>query len=93
MLRSGCSWRMLPHDLPVWQTVYHYYRCWLRDGTWQQVVDALHIQMPELAQAAVSGTLHHEKPTRYNVVRIHCRIAQHNTPDDEPKKLSSLGNA
>jgi putative transposase len=23
VLRSGCSWRMLPHDLPPWQTVYH----------------------------------------------------------------------
>ena len=21
-LRSGCPWRMLPHDLPPWQTVY-----------------------------------------------------------------------
>jgi putative transposase len=23
---SGCSWRMLPHDLPAWQTVYAYFR-------------------------------------------------------------------
>ena len=22
LLRSGCSWRMLPHDFPPWQTVY-----------------------------------------------------------------------
>ena len=25
-IRSGCAWRMLPHDLPPWQTVYHYFR-------------------------------------------------------------------
>jgi transposase len=26
VLRSGCSWRALPHDLPPWQTVYNYFR-------------------------------------------------------------------
>lgn len=25
---TGCSWRMLPHDFPMWQTVYSYYRTW-----------------------------------------------------------------
>ena len=24
VLRTGCAWRMLPHDLPPWQTVYKY---------------------------------------------------------------------
>ena len=28
VLRSGCAWRMLPHDLPPWQLVYHYFRLW-----------------------------------------------------------------
>ena len=22
VLRSGCAWRLLPHDFPPWQTVY-----------------------------------------------------------------------
>ena len=22
LLRSGCPWRMVPHDLPPWQTLY-----------------------------------------------------------------------
>jgi putative transposase len=22
--RSGCAWRLLPHDLPHWKDVYHY---------------------------------------------------------------------
>ncbi|HED04159.1 MAG TPA: transposase [Candidatus Fraserbacteria bacterium] len=34
LVRSGCSWRMLPHDLPPWGTVHYYYRCWRLDGTW-----------------------------------------------------------
>ena len=29
---TGCSWRMLPHDYPAWQTVYSYYRFWQSQG-------------------------------------------------------------
>ena len=28
VLRSGCAWRMLPHDLPPWRTAFHYFRTW-----------------------------------------------------------------
>jgi transposase len=28
ILRSGCAWRLLSHDLPPWKTVYHYFRLW-----------------------------------------------------------------
>jgi putative transposase len=41
LLRSGCSWRMLPHNLPPWKIVYHYFRCWRRDGTWTRIHDTL----------------------------------------------------
>jgi putative transposase len=41
VLRTGCSWRMLPHDLPTWKTVYHYFRVWRKDGTWQRIHDLL----------------------------------------------------
>ncbi|GHO42190.1 hypothetical protein KSX_03530 [Ktedonospora formicarum] len=26
VLRTGCSWRQMPHDLPNGKTVYHYFR-------------------------------------------------------------------
>jgi putative transposase len=26
ILRGGCAWRLLPHQFPKWQTVYHYMR-------------------------------------------------------------------
>lgn len=26
LVRTGCSWRMLPKDFPPWQTVYWYFR-------------------------------------------------------------------
>jgi putative transposase len=41
VLRSGCSWRMLPHDFPAWDAVYGYLRRWQKDGTWQHIHDAL----------------------------------------------------
>ncbi len=41
-LRAGGTWRMLPHDLLPWGTVHYYYRRWRRDGSWQQMHDALY---------------------------------------------------
>ena len=32
--KNGCIWRDLPGEFPPWQTVYWYYRKWVRDGTW-----------------------------------------------------------
>lgn len=37
VLRAGCAWRLLPHDLPPWQTVYGYFWAWRRDGTWERI--------------------------------------------------------
>jgi putative transposase len=45
VLRSGCAWRMLPHDFPSWKTVYHYFRQWRIDGVWEQINEALRIQL------------------------------------------------
>ena len=45
VLRTGCSWRMLPHDLPPWRIVFHYFRTWRRDGTWQRVHGVLHAEL------------------------------------------------
>src|SRR5215213_11782956 len=42
LIRCGGAWRSLPHDLPHWQPVYHYFRLWKRDGTWLRVHDHLH---------------------------------------------------
>lgn len=42
VLRSGCAWRMIPHDLPHWQSAYHYFTLWKRDGTWLRIHDYLH---------------------------------------------------
>ena len=41
ILRSGCSWRMLPHDLPPWRTAFLYFSARRKDGTWERVHEAL----------------------------------------------------
>jgi transposase len=45
VLRSGCPWRLLPHDLPNWSTVYLYFRQWKRAGIWEQVNAVLRRQL------------------------------------------------
>src|ERR687894_3158885 len=41
LLKSGCQWRLLPHDFPRWPTVYHYFRKWRLDGTWEKITRAI----------------------------------------------------
>jgi putative transposase len=41
LLRSGCSWRMLPHEFPPYRTVFHYFRTWRQDGAWERIHDYL----------------------------------------------------
>ena len=49
VLTQGCTWRNLPGDFPVWQTVYTYFawrvtrhaRNWRKDGTWVAIHEKL----------------------------------------------------
>ena len=41
VVKSGCDWRMLPHDFPQWKIVYHYFDAWKKDGTWKRIHDTL----------------------------------------------------
>jgi transposase len=45
LVRSGCAWRLLPREFPPWQTVYHYFRRWRLDGTWERLHAALRRQL------------------------------------------------
>ena len=47
--RSGCSWRMLPHDLPPWKTVSYYFYTWLEAGLWERVHNVLRTDVRALA--------------------------------------------
>jgi putative transposase len=41
LVRTGCSWRQLPHDFPPWGTVHYYYWSFRQRGVWQEIHDAL----------------------------------------------------
>lgn len=45
VLRSGCSWRMPPHEFPAWGTVYDYFRKWKRTGVWDQILRPLRMRV------------------------------------------------
>ena len=45
VLRAGCAWRLMPHDLPHWQTSYQYFRAWQHDGTWLRIHDQLRAEV------------------------------------------------
>ena len=45
VVRSGCTWRMVPHDLVPWGTAWYYFRRWREDGTWESVHAALRSQV------------------------------------------------
>src|SRR5216117_914190 len=64
------SRRMLPHDLPPWQTVYTYFRNWRLDGTWQSIVNAL----PGAVQAPVAKVGVDSLPGR-KIMRQHAPLA------------------
>jgi putative transposase len=42
ILRGGGAWRVMPHELPHWQTAYQTWRAWRQDGTWCRLHDQLH---------------------------------------------------
>jgi transposase len=41
MVRAGAAWRMMPHDLPPWPTVYQQSQRWLTAGVFDAIVHAL----------------------------------------------------
>ena len=41
IVRTGAQWRLMPHDLPPWYTVYQQSQRWLRAGVFETIVDDL----------------------------------------------------
>lgn len=44
LVRTGCQWRLLPHEYPKWQIVYYHFAKWRRDHVWDDVLSALREQ-------------------------------------------------
>ena len=48
MARSGCSWRMLPHDFPPWGLVSYYFYTWRDAGLFEQIHAILRVDLRRL---------------------------------------------
>jgi transposase len=49
LVRTGASWRMMPHDLPPWPAIYQQTQRWLAAGVFEQIVHDLRMLL-RLAQ-------------------------------------------
>jgi len=48
IVRSGAEWRLMPHDLPPWHTVYQQTRRWLKAGVFEDIVHDLGMLLREI---------------------------------------------
>lgn len=54
---NGVKWRNLPADFPAWQTVYGYFRLWVRLGVWESINEALVKDLRRAAKREASPSL------------------------------------
>lgn len=45
ILHSGAQWRELPERYGKWESVYHRYNRWRKDGTIDRMLERLHLQL------------------------------------------------
>lgn len=69
--RAGCAWRMLPHDLPPWQTVYYHFRKRQKDGTWERLNTTLReqVRQKEGREATPSAAIIDSQSTKTTSIR------------------------
>ncbi|HRI64555.1 MAG TPA: IS5 family transposase [Polyangium sp.] len=55
-LRTGCSWRQLPHDFPPYGSVFHWYAQWSKEGVLETIHDRLRSMVRVAAGRAAEPT-------------------------------------
>jgi putative transposase len=75
MLRGGQAWRLLPHDFPLWQTVYYYLRRWQAEGVWERVHHTVLVADRERAgrEASPAAAIIDSRPVRTADQKGGCR--------------------
>jgi putative transposase len=56
ILRTGCQWRLLPHDFPSWGTVASQFYRWRKNGLWERIHHALHARVRQEAGKEIRPT-------------------------------------
>jgi transposase len=41
VMRAGCAWRLVPSDLPPWESIYRWFAAWRDDGRFERINRAL----------------------------------------------------
>jgi putative transposase len=64
LTRTGCQWRLLPHDLLPKSTVYDYFAKWRDHGLWPKIVAALREQIRQgTPEASTAETMREATPS------------------------------
>src|SRR3712207_2999365 len=63
--KTGCQWKMIPHEYPHPSTVYWYLKKWTDNGTWKRINDDLVVQVRRKAGKEDSPSID-RKSTRLN---------------------------
>jgi transposase len=50
VVKTGCQWRFLPHDLPPWSAVYQQARRWLQAGVFEAISHDLRMMVRMVAE-------------------------------------------
>jgi transposase len=59
VVKTGCQWRMLPHDLPEWTVAYQQARRWIQAGVFEQIAHDLRmiLRLVDEREAQPSATI------------------------------------
>jgi transposase len=57
MVKNGCVWRALPHDLPPWETVYGYFRKFQKMSMWEELNRVIRERVRQKANKEVEASL------------------------------------
>jgi transposase len=56
VVKTGCPWRWMPHDLPPWDIVYDQAQCWIKAGVFEQLVQDLRLLLRLQSEGKVQPT-------------------------------------
>lgn len=85
--RTGCQWRLLPHDLPAWSAVFYYFTLWRQDGLDQRIQEILRRQVRERARRLGDPSL---VITDTQSVRVAAGVPRETTELDANKRATRL---
>ena len=88
-IRSGGAWKLLPHDLPPWRTVYHYFWSWRRQGIWSQIHDTLRQWVRQAAGREVGNPANRGRGATQPSVR--CSTTSQCEPVSKEVRVAMMG--